>query len=80
MKTDKNGEPSDSGRLRSFYEIKDNGDGTVDIFFDTGSGFPEEDEDHSFRILKGIVPSEDLEEDIRRNFQKWYEIAEVIWL
>ena len=41
MKTNEAKEPSGGhGRLRSFFEIHDNGDGTADIYFDKGTVFP----------------------------------------
>lgn len=82
-----NMEPSDSGRLRSFYDIHDNGDGTADIYLDRGTGFPMTDDltgvtdyDVLFRVVKGVQIFDGLEEDVRRNYEKWYQSAEVIWL
>lgn len=59
------------GRLRPFYKIHENGDGTADIYFDGENGTVE-------RVMKGIIMYEGIEEDIRRNFDKWRQSAEVI--
>lgn len=75
-----NKEPSDSGRLRSFYEIIDNEDGTADIYLDTGTTFPDDEGDCRFRILKGVEIWDGLEEDVRRRFDDYYQSAKVIML
>lgn len=73
--------PSEPGRPRSFYDIHDNGDGTADIYMDTGSGFPDDEKaDGHFRVIKGVRIREGLEEDVRRRFDDYYRSAEVIWL
>lgn len=77
--------PSRSGRPRSFYDVHDNGDGTADIYFDTGTAFPmtdnpEDKADVLCRVMKGVELYEGIEEDIRRNYDKWYQSAEVICL
>lgn len=79
--------PGKNGRLRSFYDIHDNGDGTADIYLDGGVVFPETDDitgatdyDCLARVVKGVVIYDGLEEDIRRNYEKWFQEAEVIWL
>ena len=80
-------EPSGSGRLRSFYEIVDNGDGTADIYFDKGTVFPMTDEltggtdcDVLCRVLKGVELFDGIENDIRERYESWYQCATVIWL
>ena len=85
--TRENKEPSRSGRLRSFYDIHDNGDGTADIYLDKGPVFPmtddltgETDVDILCRVVKGVELYDGIEEDIRRNYEKWYQSAEIIWL
>ena len=87
MKTDKNKEATGNGRLRSFFDIVDNGDGTADIYFDKGTVFPMTDDitggrdvDVLCRVLKGVVLFDGIEEDIRERYESWYESAEVIWL
>ena len=82
-----NEEPSGSGRLRSFYDIHDNGDGTADIYLDKGTVFPmtddltgETDVDILCRVVKGVELYDGIEEDIRRNYEDWYRSAEIIWL
>lgn len=81
-------EPSaDRGRLRSFFEIHENGDGTADIYFDKGTVFPmtddltgETDADILCRVMKGVQLFDGIEEDIRERYESWYQSAEVIWL
>ena len=79
-------EPSEHGRLRSFYEIVDNGDGTADIYFDKGTVFPltdgdgQTDFDILCRVLKGVELFPGIDEDIRRRYESWYNSAEVIYL
>ena len=83
-----NAEPSvNSGRLRSFFEIVDNGDGTGDIYFDKGTVFPMTDEltggtdmDILCRVMKGVELFDGIEDDIRQRYESWYQSAEVIWL
>lgn len=88
MKTNKAKEPSGGhGRLRSFFEIHDNGDGTADIYFDKGTVFPMTDDltggtdvDILCRVMKGVELFDGIEEDIRERYESWYQSAEVIWL
>lgn len=88
MKTKGSEEPSgSSGRLRSFYEIVDNGDGTADIYFDKGTVFPMNDDltgktdfDVLCRVLKGVVLFDGIEDDIRERYESWYQSADVILL
>lgn len=87
MKTDKNKEATGNGRLRSFFEVVDNGDGTADIYFDKGTVFPETDDitgktdvDILCRVMKGVQLFPGIEDDIRERYESWYESAEVIWL
>ena len=87
MKTDRKQEATGNGRLRSFFEIVDNGDGTADIYFDKGTAFPMTDDitggcdvDVLCRVMKGVVLFDGIEEDIRERYESWYESAEVIWL
>lgn len=87
MKTDKNKEATGNGRLRSFFEVVDNGDGTADIYFDKGTVFPMNDDinggsdvDILCRVMKGVQLFHGIEDDIRERYESWYESAEVIWL
>ena len=88
MKTKGSEEPSgSSGRLRSFFEIVDNGDGTADIYFDKGTVFQmtddltgETDHDILCRVLKGVELFDGIEDDIRERYESWYQSASVIWL
>ena len=72
-----------NGNPRRFYAINDNGDGTVDVYlmpdvtvYPTEDGFKEYDV--SVRIVRGVVPWDGLEQDIRARFMAWCESAEVI--
>lgn len=87
MNNQENTEATGNGRLRSFFDIVDNGDGTADIYFDKGTVFPMTDDitggcdvDILCRVLKGVVLFDGIEEDIRERYESWYESAEVIWL
>lgn len=59
-------------RPRPFYAIRDNGDGTADVYLDTG-------QDGLLRAVRGVVPFEGMEEDIRKRYADWCASAEVIW-
>ena len=81
------GPSGSSGRLRSFFEIVDNGDGTADIYFGKGTVFPmtddltgETDHDILCRVLKGVELFDGIEDDIRERYESWYQSASVIWL
>ena len=81
------GPSGSSGRLRSFFEIVDNGDGTADIYFDKGTVFPMTDDltggtdaDILCRVLKGVELFDGIEDDIRERYESWYQSASVIWL
>ena len=80
-------EATGNGRLRSFFEIVDNGDGTADIYVDKGTVFPLTDDitggadvDILCRVMKGVELFPGIEDDIRERYESWYESAEVIWL
>ena len=71
------------GRGKRFYAIEDNGDGTVDVYlspvvctYDTGLGVREYD--ISVRVVRGVVPWPELEDDIRTRYDAWCETGEVI--
>ncbi len=68
---------------KKFYEIVPTGDGTVDVFlrpevtvYDTDAGVKEYDV--RVRVVRGVVPWDGLEDDIRARFDAWCEAAEVI--
>lgn len=68
---------------KKFYEIVHNGDGTVDVFlrpevtvYDTDTGVKEYDV--RVRVVRGVMPWDGLEDDIRARFDAWCESAEVI--
>lgn len=68
---------------KKFYEIVPTSDGTVDVFlrpevtvYDTDTGVKEYDV--RVRVVRGVVPWDGLEDDIRARFDAWCETAEVI--
>ena len=60
---------------RRFYSIQDNGDGTVDVYLT-----PEGEPGDLIRVVRGIIPHERLETDIRNRYNDWCESAEIIIL
>jgi len=71
------------GRGHRFYWIEDNGDGTVDVFlspvvckYSTDLGVSEYD--ISVRVVRGVDPWPELEDDIRARYNSWCESGEVI--
>lgn len=74
--------PRDEPRGRTFYEIIPNDDGTVDVYlapdvttYDAG-GIKEYD--IQVRVVRGIVPYDHIEDDIRARYLAWCDSAEVI--
>lgn len=74
--------PRDHPRGRIFYEIVPDGD-TVDVYlrpeitiYDTDAGVREYDV--RVRVMRGVVPWDGLEDDIRTRFDAWCAEAEVI--
>ena len=72
-----------SGQGRKFYAIEEQPDGTVDVYlspvvcvYDTDLGIREYD--ISVRVVRGVVPWDGLEDDIRARFDSWCESGEVI--
>lgn len=70
-------------RPRKFYEIVPAGDGFVDVYlapdvvvYDTDIGIKEYD--MTVRVVRGIVPWSDIEEDIRARYDAWCKTAEEI--
>ena len=68
---------------RRFYAIDPQADGTVDVYlnpdiavYDTDVGVREYDA--RVRVVRGVVPFDGMEEDIRARFDAWCESAEVI--
>lgn len=66
-----------------FYEIMPGNDGTVDVYlrpevtaYDTNVGVKEYDV--RVRVVRGVVPWDGMEDDIRARFDAWCETAEVI--
>ncbi|MBR4081134.1 MAG: hypothetical protein IKK21_05060 [Clostridia bacterium] len=71
------------GRGRRFYAIQENDDGTVDVYlspvvcvYSTDLGVTEYD--ITVRVVRGVVPWPELEEDIRARFYSWWESGEEI--
>lgn len=70
-------------KKRRFYAIEPQSDGTVDVYlspvvcvYDTGLGVREYD--ISVRVVRGVVPWPEMEEDIRTRYEAWCESGEVI--
>lgn len=68
---------------KRFYAIEQNEDGTVDVYlipsgtvYDTDMGIKEYDVD--VRVVRGVVPWEGIECDIRTRFEAWCESGEAI--
>ncbi len=68
---------------KKFYEIVPGDGDTVDVFlrpevtvYDTDVGVKEYDV--RVRVVRGVVPWDGLEDDIRTRFNAWCEEAEVI--
>lgn len=68
---------------RKFYAIDEQPDGTVDVYlspvlceYDMGLGVREYD--IRIRVVRGVIPWEGLEEDIRARFDSWCESGEII--
>lgn len=68
---------------KRFYAIEPNEDGTVDVYlipsgtvYDTDIGIKEYDVD--VRVVRGVVPLEGIEDDIRTRFEAWCESGEAI--
>lgn len=86
MKSDKFGHcPRDhpSCKNRKFYAIEEQPDGTVDVYlspivcvYDTDLGVLEYD--ISVRVVRGVVPWDGIEDDVRARFNSWCESGEVI--
>ena len=65
-----------------FYSIAAQDDGTVDVYIapflkkyttDTGTEY-----DISFRVVRGVIPWDGLEDDILTRYEAWCESGEVI--
>lgn len=77
--------PRDEPSGRKYYEIMPNDDGTVDVYlapdvtvYDTDIGIKEYDV--QMLVVKGVIPWDGLEEDIRARYDAWCDSAEVIYL
>lgn len=78
---DANAPPHDHGRR--FYAIEPQMNGTVDVYiapvicvYETDLGVREYD--ISVRIVRGVVPWPEIEDDIRARYDAWCESGEVI--
>ena len=65
------------------YAILENPDGTVDVYlapdvtaYDAGAGVREYDV--SARLVRGVVPWDGMEDDIRARYDAWRDSAEVV--
>ena len=75
--------PPGHGRL--FYSIQQNGDGTVDVFLKprvTPMTTPEGQTDYDVEVpvMRGVVPWDGMEDDIRARYEAWCESAQWICL
>ena len=68
-----------------FYRIVPNDDGTCDVWLTPGTAVPLLDTltgimDYNIRLwaVRGVIPYEGLEEDIRRRYDAWLQSAEEI--
>lgn len=75
--------PRDEPHGRKYYEIMPNDDGTVDVYlapdvtvYDTDIGIKEYD--IQMLVVKGVIPWDGLEEDIRARYDAWCDSAEAI--
>ena len=75
--------PKDRPKDKKFYAIKPQDDGTVDVYlapvvcvYDTDLGVREYD--ISVRVVRGVEPRPELEDDIRARYEAWCESGEVI--
>ena len=66
-------------RKRRFYSIRDNGNGTVDVYL-TPEGCKSRVNRDFILVVRGIVPYDRLETDIRNRYNDWCESAEIILL
>lgn len=66
-------------RKRRFYSIHDNGNGTVDVYL-TPEGHKSRVNRDFILVVRGIVPYDRLETDIRNRYNDWCESAEIILL
>lgn len=70
---------------RRFYMIVPQDNGTVDVYLrphvipmSTSNGAV--DYDVEIRVVRGVVPWDHLEDDVRRRYEAWCESAETIYL
>lgn len=82
-RSDSGNAPRDHPREKQFYRIVPGDDGTVDVYlhpevtaYDTDIGVKEYDV--RVRVVRGVVPWDGMEDDIRARFGAWCETAEVI--
>ena len=68
---------------RRFYCIEQREDGLVDVYlapdvcvYDTDLGIREYDV--SVRVVRGVVPWPEMEQDVRQRYKNWCEAGEVI--
>lgn len=61
------------GQGRRFYAIRDNADGTVDVYLNPPWH-------RAVRIVRGVVPWDGIEDDIRARYDDWLSCATVVWV
>ena len=74
--------PDETGRR--FYDILPQEDGTVDVYLNpdvtTYTDGAVREYDVAVRVIRGVIPWDGMEEDIRARYEAWCESAEVIHL
>ena len=68
---------------KRFYTVVERGDGTVDVYLNPDARFYNTDlgvreYDITVRIVRGVVPWDGIEDDIRARYDAWCETAEVV--
>ncbi len=85
VKRETNSPRDHPSKRNEFYSIEPQEDGTVDVYlapavtvYDTDIGVKEYD--ISFRVVKGVVPWPDMENDIRARYDAWCESGTLVFL
>ena len=80
-----NNSDSQSDKRHQFYSINENDDGTVDVILrptvyplTTPEG--QTDYDISIIIVRGIIPWDGIEDDIRARYSSWCQTGETVYL
>lgn len=66
---------------RRFYSVQSNEDGTVDVYLRPDPSLKSDNEQQiKVLIVKGVVPFDGIEDDIRARYEDWCQSAEEIYL